>query len=39
MKTHSVSIRNISRLMFTELTDVYCKVYEKYEYTAKYSDL
>jgi hypothetical protein len=34
MKTHSVSIRNISRLMFTDVIDVYCKVYEKHNYTA-----
>ena len=30
MKTHSVSIRNINRLMFTEVIDVYCKVHEEH---------
>jgi hypothetical protein len=32
MKTHSVSIININWLMFTEVIDVYCKVFEIYKY-------
>ena len=35
IKTHSISIRNINRLMFTEVIGVSCKVFEIHKYTAK----